>query len=271
MEHESFPRGDPHATGGFAIGRTLALSWRGWLACRWQVLGIVLPLSIADLLIARATSPVLEERVSYGWKFAIEMWLDTTVEIVAFVALTFATGCYLRGRSMGIRSLLHFPWRRLPAALAASLVLQTVTYWPVFASDWGRGDSSHVYIDYLVVAINVLTIDTFTFVYLPILLTENRSLTGTLIRGFELVRPRAWRILALDLFGWVVLLTLSHSMWMVYGFVGESRGMMAWGAIWVAWTALMISFGCCIPAAAYHLLRTEREGLEPGVVAQVFD
>jgi hypothetical protein len=271
MEHESSPRGDPHATGSFATGRTLALSWRGWLACRWQVLGIVLPLSIVNLLIARATSPTLEERVSYGWQFAIEMWLNATVQIVAFVALTFATGCYLRGQSMGIRSLLRLPWRRLPAALVASLFLQTVTYWPIFAFDWGREDSGRVYIDYLIVAINVLTIDTFTFIYLPILLTEDRSLTGTLIRGFELVRPRAWRILALDLFGWAVLLPLSHSMWIVYGSIGESWGKLAWSAMSIAWTALMISFGCCIPAAAYHLLRAEREGPEPGVVAQVFD
>jgi hypothetical protein len=201
----------------------------------------------------------------------IGMWMDVLVQSVAFVGIAFAALSHANGQRTNVRAVLRIPWRRVPVTMLAFFLLQSVTFWPSPLLSWSYESEYGILLDYSILTINVLTCDVLSFVLLPVLLMENRSLIGSVRRSVQLVLRHVWRILAIDMAMWGVFLALNSAMSGVYYRVDARWADFAWSAMTAGWIVIMLSLNCCIGAAAYHLLRHEREGPAPAALAGVFE
>jgi hypothetical protein len=213
----------------------------------------------------------IDPTISSGWREMIGMWLDVPIQCVAFVSIAFAALSHANGKRTNVRDVLRTPWQRVPVAMLAFLLLQSVTFWPSPLLSWSYESEYGILLDYSILTINVLTCDVLAFVFLPVLLAENYSLIGTFRRSAQLVVRHVWRILAIDMAMWGVFLILNSVMSGVYYRIGIPWADLAWSAMTAGWILVMLSLNCCISVAAYHLLRHEREGPAPAALARVFD
>jgi hypothetical protein len=263
---------DPRALDSrFTIGRALALTWRAWLACRWPIILIGLPTAVAQVICRWFVYAHFNERIPERWQEMVYMWLDVSTGCIGFVSITLAALRYASGTRTGARDVFRIPWRRLPAALVASLILQTIAYWPTPLLSWPDDGGPILAVDYAILAVNVLTADVLTFVWLPVMLAESRSVIATVQCSIQLVKRHPWRILAIDLGLWAMYFAFSEAAPHVYVMVDPRRAALAWSVITGLWIFVMMSLGCCLVAAAYHLIRTEQEGPAPEALARVFD
>jgi len=252
----------------FTVGRVLALTGRGLVACRWHIALIVVPTAIAAVGARWLASPYIEA-VPAAWQEMVHMWLGVLVETVAYATVTFAALSYLQGRALGARDVLRLPWRRLPAILVAGFALQVMTWWPEALLEWP--DDHRAVIDYAILAINVLVFDVLTFVWLPVQLIENASIVAAFRRSIHLGTRHPWRLLAIDIGLWAVYYLFFAVAGQVYRAIDPESVDLAWRAVVVMWIVLGLPVACCLSAAVYHLVRSEHEGPAPETLACVFD
>jgi hypothetical protein len=136
---------------------------------------------------------------------------------------------------------------------------------------WGDNSDSGLALNYGVLTVNVLAFDVLAFMSLPILLIENRSIVGTLRRGIQLARGYLWRLLAIDIAMWLLYFVLNEVVSQLYRLADPAWSIYAWGGMAALSVVLMMSLGCCVVAATYHLIRGEREGPAPESLARVFE
>lgn len=255
----------------FTIGQILALTWRAWLACRWHIVLIGVPSAVAAVGALWLTSSYIAETVPTAWQGMVRIWSGGVVQCFAYVAITFAALSYMQGQSLGARDVLRLPWRRLPAALAAGLVLQGITWWPEPLLDWPVDGDDRIVIDYAILTINVLAFDVLAFVWLPVLVIESRSIVSTFRRAASLAARHPWRLLAIDIGFWCVYFLFNEALRQAYLMIDPEWAYLAWSATVAVWIVLSMSAACCLAAAAYHLIRSEHEGPAPETLARVFD
>ncbi|HJR21569.1 MAG TPA: hypothetical protein VJ822_08115 [Dongiaceae bacterium] len=159
----------------------------------------------------------------------------------------------------------------MPAALAAGLIVQTVSYWPLPLLDWTDAIGAGLFIDYAILTVNVLAFDVLFFVLLPVLLAEKQPLIGTFRRGIRLAMYHPWRILAVDAGLWIAYFVLDEPISQAYYMIDAQWATLAWNGMTTLLFVLIISLSCCLSAATYHLIRSEHEGPAPEVMARVFD
>ncbi len=256
----------------FTIGRVLALAWRAGGACWWQIVLLCVPTAVADVSVRWFLFNHIGQTLSARWQEMIYLWAAVPVSCIGFVGVVCANLSFVRNQRASIRGALNIPWRRMPAILAAGLILQTATYWPSPLLSWpDKEGSGLLLVDYSILAINVLTIDVLSFVFMPVLLTENQSLIGTFRRSVQLVVNHPWRILAIDLGLWAVYFVYSFASEQTYAVIDPSWINIAWSAATGVWLAIMLPVTCCLVTAAYHLLRNEQEGPAAETLARVFE
>ena len=238
------------------------------MACRWHIALIGVPTAIAAVGARWLASPYIEAAPA-AWQEMVHGWLGVLVETVAYAAITFAALSYLQGHALSAREVFRLPWRRLPAILVAGLALQVMTWWPEALLDWP--DDHLVVIDYAILIINVLVFDVLTFVWLPVQLIENASIVSALRRSIHLGTRHPWRLLAIDIGFWGVYYLFFAVAGPVYRAIDPEWMDLAWRVVVTVWIVFGLPMACCLSAAAYHLVRGEREGPSPEMLARVFD
>ena len=230
-----------------------------------------MPLSIADVGTYWYASGYLNERIPEGWREIILIWLGVAIKCIAYVSIVHAALSYARGQPTAARHVLRIPWRRVPVTVALGLILQTFSFWPMPLLDWSDDSDRGLAVNYVVLTINVLAFDVISFVSVPVLLAENLSLLGTVRRSIQLARGHVWRILAIDIGSWLLYFALNEGVSQVYFLIDPEWGMFAWSCLTALTIVVMMSLGCCVVAATYHLIRGEHEGPPPESLVRVFD
>ena len=263
---------DPRALEArFTVGQVLALAWRACLACRWHILLLAVPSAIATVGVRWLTYPTIVETVPVGWHEMVFMWQNGLIQSIAYVSMTFAALSCMRGQRLGARDVLRFPWRRLPVAFGAGVVLTCATWWPEPLLDWDFDDDYGIALDYAILTINVLAIDVLTFVLLPVLVIEKRSVVSMFRRCVHFAARHPWRILAIDIGLWCLYFLFSAALTQVYSWTDPEWANLVWSALVTAWVVFSLSAGCFVITATYHLIRHEQEGPAPEALARVFD
>jgi len=271
MRHEDLHRIDVHTGDRFTIGRVLALAWRAVLACRWWTILIGVPTAVIQVICRWLVYAHFNAQIPERWQEMVYMWLDLVLACIGFVSITFGALRYASGARIGVRDVFRIPWRRLPAILVTGFVLQTITYWPTPLLSWPDDSGALLAVDYAILTVNVLALDVLTFAWLPVMLMENRSLVTTVRRSVELAKRHPWRLLAIDMGLWATYFAFSEAAPHLYVLIDPRWSMLSWGVITGVWTLVMMSLGCCVTAAVYHLIRREQEGPAPEALAHVFD
>jgi hypothetical protein len=177
----------------------------------------------------------------------------------------------MAGQRQSARDVLRFPWRTLPAVLITGLILQLLTWWPEPLLEWNEEDGGRLVIDYTILTTNVLAFDLLTFVWLPILVAEKRSMVTAFRRSAWFAKQHPWRILSIDIGFWFVYLLFNEAVMFLYPRIDPEWANLVWSALIAAWTLLSLSASCCLSVVTYHLIRSKQEGLAPEALAQVFD
>ena len=199
------------------------------------------------------------------------MWQSVLIQCLAYVGITAAALSCMQGQRLGARDVLRLPWRRLPAALAAGIILQGVTWWPEPLLAWSEEDGHRILIDYAILIINVLAFDVLAFVWLPVLVMERLSVASAFRRSVQLAARHPWRLLAIDIGFWGVYFLFSEASRQVYWMTDPEWAGLAWSTMIAVWILFSMSVACCLAAAAYHLIRNEHEGPAPETLARVFE
>ncbi|WP_162916477.1 hypothetical protein [Dongia deserti] len=255
----------------FTIGRVLALSWHAFVARRWRFLLIAMFASMFSTIQDKLT----EDGNSYDspWSFLSDVWFSAAVYTFAIVPITMAVLGTGGGHTRDTTGLSRGLWISLPKAVCASLIINTLAHWPVaafFASVAEDGEITITITDYVIVAVNVLTVSTVTYLYFPILLGEGRSIWSSAVRSVRQIVPQIWRILVLNVMFWVIYLGGTTVVVMANAYDTQHPGWTFY-IVWWAWATVLLIAATIMPAVVYRLLRIERDGPDPEHVAHVFD
>ena len=253
----------------FTIGRVLSLSWHSWIACRWHVLAIVVPVAALRAIGGSYLYGALPKSLPPAWKEMIGVWISEGMQIPATACLAFAAVRWAAGQSMHPADVLRTSWHRLLVAIMAALIVETMIRGPVLLIP-RTGDLVFVaaYLAFFAYAVGVGLI---AFLLLPILMLERTSVAGALDRSIELSSGHRWRIVALTLLIWVMLSLIAYA---YRAGIASWRPVLGDEAVYFirfVRSCLTISVSACIPAAAYYLLRSEKQGPSPATIARVFD
>jgi hypothetical protein len=229
------------------------------------------PLAVADVCVFWFAASHLSQAIPQGWQEMILLCLGVPTKCIAYVSIVCAAIAHMGGRSTPVRDVLRIPWRRMPAVLVMGLIIQALSFWPMPLLDWGDASDSGLALNYGILTINVLACDVLAFLSLPILLMEDRSIVGTLRRSIQLARGYLWRLLAIDIALWLLYFALNEVVSQVYLLADPTWNIFVWGGMAALSVVLMMSLGCCVVVATYHLIRGAREGPAPEALAGVFD
>jgi hypothetical protein len=253
----------------FTIGRVLSLSWHAWIACRWHLLFIVVPVAALRIIGGSNLQASLTKSLPSAWKAMIGVWISTGILAPAIACLAYAAVHHAAGQSMRPVDVLRASWPRIPVVIIAALIVQTMVRGPMFLIPESK-DIVFV-VAYLAFAVYALAVAMVTFVLFPILMLERTSVAGALDRSIQLMSGHRWQIVALALLVWVMLSLLGyvHRTWIVpwYPVLGEEVVYL----VRIARAFLTISISACVSAAAYYLLCIEKQGPSSGTIARVFD
>lgn len=187
----------------------------------------------------------------------------------AIACLVYAIVRFAEGESLRRADILRIPWRRLPIVVVATLIVYTVMEGPELLIP--RHGTPALVAELLVNIVYKLAIMAFTILLVPILVAERMSFAGALDRSLDLMSGHRWRIVALTLVTWLTLNVVSmiHISWISrwYPAVGGDVFFL----VRFVRTFLTLSIATCVPAAAYCLLRREKQGASPEVVARTFE
>ena len=199
----------------------------------------------------------------------IGVWISGGLHTPAIACLAFAAVRCATGQSMHPMDVLRTSWRRILVAVIAALIVQTMVRGPALLI--AKASDVVLVVAYLAFTAYALAVGMITFLLLPILMLERTSIAGALDRSIELISGHRWRIVALTLLIWVMsnLIAYAHVTWIRpwYPVLGDE----VFYAVRFVRAFLTISITACIPAAAYYLLRSEKQGSSPEAVARVFD
>jgi hypothetical protein len=250
------------------IGRVLSLSWRAWIACRWHLLFIVAPVAMLRALGEVYLYAAVSKSLPHGWKEVVGAWIFEGIQAPAIAFLAFAAVRWAAGQPIHLAGVLRASWNRMLVAVVVFLVVDTMLRGPAFLIPDTKDLASFAWnLTYIAYA---LAVGLITFLLLPILMLERTSLAGALDRSIELISGHRWRIMALTLLTWVTLSLIGYA-YRVSMAAWPIEGIDVVSFIRIARSFLTISVAACIPAAAYYLLRNEKQGPSPGTIAQVFD
>jgi hypothetical protein len=253
----------------FTIGRVLSLSWHAWLACRWHLLLIVAPVAALRVMGGSTLLALLPKSVPSAWKEMIGVWTSAGILTPAIACLTCAAVRYAADQPLHPSGVLRASWRRIPVAVIAALIVQTMVRGPIFLiSDSGTIVFA---VGYLAYAAYALAVATVTFLLVPVLMLERTSVAGALDRCIQLTSGHRWQIVALALLVWMALSLVAYvyRAWIVpwYPVLGDEVVYL----VRISRTFFTISITSCLSAATYYLLRSEKQGPSPGMIARVFD
>lgn len=196
-------------------------------------------------------------------------WITVGITTPAIACLAYAVVCAAGGETMRPVDILRASWRRIPLVVVAALIVNTMMDGPEFLMP--NSNPSALVAAFLAYVAYKLVVAALTFLLVPILIVERTSVAGALDRCIEVMSGYRWRIVALTLLMWTTLPLVFHAdyIWIRpwYPVLGEETFFL----LRFARTFLTISITSCIPAAAYYLLRSEKQGASPEGVARVFD
>jgi hypothetical protein len=247
----------------------LTLAWHAWIACWWHLLAMVVPVAALRAIGGYYLYSALPKSLASGWREMIGGWIMVGITTPAIVCLAYAVVCVAGGQNMRPIDILRTSWHRIPLAIVATLIVHTMTEGPELLIP--KSSATALVGAFLVYVAYKLAVMMVTFLLIPVLIVERTSVAGALDLGLGLISGHRWRILALVLLMWIMLnlVGLVHPVWIRswYPTLGEE---VIFSVRFVR-AFLMISIFSCIPAAAYYLLRSEKQGSSPGMIARVFD
>jgi hypothetical protein len=253
----------------FTIARVLSLSWHAWIACRWHLLLIVVPVAMLRLVGGFHVYAALPRSLARGWKEMISGWITVGFTTPAIACLAYAVVRFAGGQGSRPVDILETPWRRIPVAVVAALIVHTIVEGPELLIPKSSALAlAAAFLTYVAYKLGVMTV---TFLLLPILVVERRSVASALDRGIDLMAGHRWRIVALTFLIWTTLnlVGLVHPVLIRPWHPALSEEVFF--LVRFVRTFLVISITSCIPAMAYCLLCSEKQGATPEGVARVFD
>ena len=260
---------DPPFRNRFMIGQALALSWRGFIACRWHLLAIIVPAAALRAVGGSYLYAALPRSLASDWRGMITGWIMAGLIAPAIACLAYAIVRFAEGESLRRADVLRIPWRRLPIVIVATLIVYTVMEGPELLIP--KHGTPALVAELLVNIVYKLAVMAFTILLVPILVAERTSFAGALDRSLDLMSGHRWRIVALTLVTWLMLnlASMIHMSWISrwYPAVGGDVFFL----VRFVRTFLTLSIVTCIPAAAYCLLRREKQGASPEMVARIFE
>jgi hypothetical protein len=253
----------------FTIGWVLSLSWHSWIACRWHLLTIVVPVAALRAVGGYHLYAALPKSLASGWKEMIGGWFTAGITTPAVACLAYAAVRFAGGQGMLPIDILRTSWRRIPLAVIAALIVHTMAEGPeLLIPNSSMAALVGAFLAYVAYKLAVMMV---TFLLLPILIVERTSVAGALDRGIDLISAHRWRILALTFLMWIMLnlVGVIQLAWIRPWYPAPSEEVIFF--VRFVRTFLAISIISCIPAAAYYLLCSEKQSSSPDGVARVFD
>jgi hypothetical protein len=110
------------------------------------------------------------------------------------------------------------------------------------------------------------------WVAVPVAVIERPGVLASLSRSTQLTEGRRWPILAIVvLFAVLSLLESQLVQQMLALILHDGLGRVAAEAIGIATGTVVTAFTCVVIAVGYFVLRADKDGLDPGSIAAVFD
>ena len=259
----------PASIDRFTIGRVLSLSWHSWIACRWHLLLIVVPVAVLRAVGGYYLYVALPRSLPSGWRQVIGGWITVGITMPAVACLAYAVVCIAGGQNMRPVDILRAIWRRIALVVVAALIVNTMMEGPEFLMP--KSNTAFLVVAFLAYVAYKLAVATVTFLLLPILIVERTSVAGALDRSIELMSGHRWRIVALTFLMWITLnlVGVIQLNWIRPWYPAPSEEVIFF--VRFVRTFLVISITSCVPATAYYLLRSEKQGSSPEGIARVFD
>lgn len=254
----------------FTIGRVLVLSWRAWIACRWHLLAIVVPIAALRAVGGYYLYAVLPRSLASEWRGMINGWIMAGIIAPAIACVAYAIVRFAEGERLRRADVWRMPWRRFPIVVVATLIVYVAMEGPQLLIP--RDGTPALVAGLLVSTFYKLVVLWFTILLVPILVAERTSFAGALDRSLDLMSGHRWRIVALTLVTWLLLSVTSmiHVEWISRWYPAAARYVFFFPVRFVS-VFLTLSIATCIPTAAYCLLRREKQGASPKTLARIFE
>ena len=251
----------------FTVGRVLVQAWHAFVAgWRWY-------LAVAVVV---ATMAVIHAQIGgdahyYGsrWSFLSVMWISGAIQSLAIAPITLGILGPGDARSHATHALRN---RLVTLKIAlATCIQQTLIYWPLVLMVGETPVWDTVLTGYLVFTVNAVLFGTLMKLFFPVFLVEQCSLWQSAIRSVRQAVPHIWRLAVLCILYWLVYFGgTTMIVLLVHSFAASTSGWTYNVLFWPLWVVLILA-GNVIAAAAYRLLRLEREGPDLNHIAGVFE
>lgn len=113
------------------------------------------------------------------------------------------------------------------------------------------------------------------WVYIPVVVVENKGITGSFGRSSELTRGRRWHLLGLFLVILIISIVvggvLAGSLAAIIVTAQSPGALLAAQIFQYAISSIIGAFSAVMIAVTYYYLRAEKEGIDVNAIAQVFD
>jgi hypothetical protein len=250
-------------THGSSAGSTGAISIGGVFGRTFSALGanlvtflviaflILLPLFLFNLAVGGglAVNPLVA-----GPSYYIGLLLSMVLSYTAMGAMVYGTVAYLSGQKASLGDCLG---RGLSAVLPVILVAILITIMT------GIG--------MLLLVVPGLIVLVMTAAAVPAAVVERPGIWGSVKRSAELTKGNRWRVFALLIIFYLVLMAIGWALQFAGLPVLAPDGSMASIVMIYVWGGVTTTFFAVFGAVIYHDLRVAKEGVSASQIAAVFD
>ncbi|HET9396476.1 MAG TPA: hypothetical protein VFO36_10495, partial [Nitrospiraceae bacterium] len=269
----------PSQSGQFSIGTVLMSSCR----LAWRNVAAILLISISIQTLRWFIDPGAMTISPLSFKLKLQSMGDALLAIanlLSYAVLTASTVYVILHDLSSYRphlsDILDVGLRRILRVAIGGIGLTIAMLGPavaVVASTNALGIPGIIKILSVVVVVSL--VGTRMFVLVPSLVAESGGYFDSVRRSVALTKGKAWRIWALLLlilgFLWLAGIVFTAVGSVAVGFLPPAFHMIGSRATVVLFNAFYWVVWAILPAVTFHYLRLEKEGLDPGATAAVFD
>jgi len=212
---------------------------------------ILLPLPIFNLLSGGGMA-IPPQAAGAGYLIAV--LLNLVLTYAAMGAVVFGTVAYLRGNSAGLGECLS---RGFGAVVPVILVAILITIMGMIGT--------------VLLVIPGIIVFVVTAAAVPAAVVERPGVWGSIKRSAELTKGNRWRIFALLVIFYIVMMGIAWVLGLVGLPVLVPDGSIFAIVVLYVWSGITTAFFAVFGAVIYHDLRVAKEGVSSAQIAAVFD
>jgi uncharacterized membrane protein len=252
---ETTSGGVPAPAGAISIGgvfsRTFAALFSNLVTFLIISFLVLLPLFLFNLA---SGGGMAADPMAAGASYFIGMLLNMVLTYAAMGAVVYGTVAYLRGRPAGLGECFGRGFATIVPVVLVSLLIAIM--------------ASIGMVLLIVPGIIVLVI---TAAAVPAAVVERPGIWGSIKRSAELTKGNRWRVFALMLIFYVVVMAIGWVLGIVGLPVFSPDGSLFAIVLLYLWSGVTTAFFAVFGAVIYHDLRVAKEGATSAQIAAVFD